>query len=404
VYLGACFRWPATIRKDLWRVFIEIINHSEKARGAELNALVCGCGVVMPTNVIINGTFDQGSTGWSGNDLETSHTEGAYLGNNSSNRVAEMDGQRGQTTVMEQSFNVPNAQASELTLDTALRTAALNDAGSDGFRVQILDDSGNIIADQTILPTTDSYQTFNVPVNFPSSGNYTLRMTELGDNDSLGAIVDNVALMICFAGGTHIEMADGSQKLARDISVGDKVATMEGPQTVRWVGQRHVSVAEQKATPAFAPVAIEVGALGNGLPDRRLLVSRQHRMVIKSPIAGRMFGEDEVLVSAIRMVGLAGISFAEPVKELDYVHFLFDDHAIVFAEGAPSESLLIAPESLASLSPGARAEIEALFPELVAKAGGQKPARPIPRLAAQNTLVDRLHKNERDLLEVQKAG
>ena len=51
------------------------------------------------TNVIVNGTFDQGSTGWSVVDPETHHVEGSYLGNGSTNHVAEMDGHSGQTTV-----------------------------------------------------------------------------------------------------------------------------------------------------------------------------------------------------------------------------------------------------------------------------------------------------------------
>ncbi|WP_370230802.1 Hint domain-containing protein [Cognatishimia sp.] len=354
----------------------------------------------MPTNLIVNGTFDQGDKGWSGTDLETNHTENAYLGNGSANRVAEMDGQRGQTTVMEQSFDVPNPTATELTLDAALRNAALSDRGSDGFSVEILDSDGAVIASQTIFPEGNSFTSFSVPVDFPSAGTYTLRLTEIGDNDSLGPIIDNVALMICFVGDARIEMADGTLKPARDIQVGDRVATTDGPQDVRWVGRRTVSQAELRSMPQFQPVRIQQGALGCGLPERDLYVSRQHRMLVKSPVADRMFGRDEVLVSAIRMVGRPGIECVSATGDVDYVHFLFDRHAIVFAEGAPSESLLVRRETLASLAPAARAEIGALFPDLVASAQGQEAVRIIPRLAAQNTLIDRLKKNERPMLEI----
>ncbi|MCH2248168.1 MAG: Hint domain-containing protein [Cognatishimia sp.] len=354
----------------------------------------------MPTNLIINGTFDQGNEGWSGTDLETNHHESAYLGNGSNNRVAEMDGNRGQTTVMEQSFEVPNPTATELTLDAALRNAALPDRGSDGFSVEILDADGAVIASETIFPDTNTYESFSVPVDFPSSGTYTLRLTEIGDNDSLGPIIDNVSLMICFAGGTFIEMGDGTKRAIRDIAVGESVMTPEGPQEVRWVGRRQVSLAEQKTATYVRPILIKKGAFGYGLPERDLYVSRQHRMLVKSPVAGRMFGKDEVLVAAVRLVGLPGVEAVDQVEDLDYVHLLFDRHAIVFAEGAPSESLLVRRETLSSLSPAARVEISALFPDLIAKAGGQTSARVIPRLAAQNTLVSRLQKNGRPMLEL----
>lgn len=42
---------------------------------------------------------------------------------------------------------------------------------------------------------------------------------------------------------------------------------------------------------------------------------------------------------------------------------LFDRHEVVFANGAPAESLLTGHEALRALSDDARAEIELLFPE-----------------------------------------
>ena len=51
-------------------------------------------------------------------------------------------------------------------------------------------------------------------------------------------------------------------------------------------------------------------------------------------------------------------------NSVTYVHILFDRHEIVFAEGAPSESLFTGPEALKSLSSAAQAEVFSLFPEL----------------------------------------
>ncbi|MFC3180279.1 hypothetical protein [Cypionkella sinensis] len=65
----------------------------------------------MPTvNVIINGDFDQGSTGWTGTDLETNYTHDVYVvGGTPTNHVAEMDGTAAAVTVMQQSFMIDQA-------------------------------------------------------------------------------------------------------------------------------------------------------------------------------------------------------------------------------------------------------------------------------------------------------
>ena len=94
------------------------------------------------------------------------------------------------------------------------------------------------------------------------------------------------------------------------------------------------------------------------------MVSPQHRMLVRSAIAQRMFGADEVLVAAKHLVGLAGVSVADDVTEVTYLHLLFDRHEVVFAEGARSETLYVGAEALRSVGEAARAEILALFPQL----------------------------------------
>lgn len=259
-----------------------------------------------PTNLIVNGTFDAGAANWSGNDIETDHPESAYLGNGSSNRVAEMDGVTGQTTVLEQTFTVTNPTATELTFDSALRTASNSNAGSEGFTVEILDSVGTVIATTTVLPTANTLTSFSLPVTFPAAGDYTVRLTELGPDDSLGAIVDNISLMVCFHGSTRIRIP-GGEKLARDVAIGDLVDTDRGPKPVRWVGRRTVSADDIASNEKFLPVKITAGALGGNLPEADLWVSRQHRMLVSAPVCDRMFGTSEVLVASIRLTGLPGI-------------------------------------------------------------------------------------------------
>ncbi|MEM1101445.1 MAG: Hint domain-containing protein, partial [Pseudomonadota bacterium] len=156
-----------------------------------------------------------------------------------------------------------------------------------------------------------------------------------------------------------------------------------------------LSRAHLEANPKLRPVKIGPGALGCGLPHRTLRVSRQHRVLVSSPIAQRMFDTPSVLVAAIHLVGLPGIEVDADCTEVEYVHFLLDQHDIVYAEGAPSESLFTGREALRAVGPAARAELTALFPDLMEHA---PPAAPIPPGRRQKRLVARHGKTAKPLL------
>ena len=155
------------------------------------------------TPTLVNGDFSAGFTGWSGTDLET-NTEGAYLGNGSTNPVAEMDGNAGQTTVLEQAFTVAEPGVARLNFDAVTRTSGT--VGTDGFIVQILNPAGVVIASATIIPTSNTtWATYTLDIPFPVAGTHTLRFTEIGDNNSQGAILDNVQ----FVAATGNDTIDG---------------------------------------------------------------------------------------------------------------------------------------------------------------------------------------------------
>ena len=349
---------------------------------------------------IQNGNFDDGDAHWSGNDVEASYRETDYFHNGSQNREAELDGHSGQTTVMEQSFAVGGPARTTLNFDAGLRTESNPNVGQEGFEVEILDDAGRVIASMTVYPTTNDWQHYKLDVSFPAAGTYTLRMTELGPDDSLGAIVDNISLLVCFAAATRIR-APGGWVRAGDVRPGDLVATDGGLRPVRWVGRRRLSAEETAADPRLRPVRIAAGALGHGLPLADLRVSRQHRMLVRSPIARRMFGADEVLVAAHRLTALPGIAVEAEPGAMDYVHILLDRHEILCAEGAPSESMLRGAQTRAALPDRANAEIDAIVPRNTAP---MRPARLIPTGAGQACLAARLARNARPVLETEREA
>lgn len=354
-----------------------------------------------PTNVIINGDFSNGGANWSGIDLEF-NPEGAFLENGSSNTVTEIDGNRaapGQPplrTVLEQSFTLDDSSSALLTFDTALRNASSPAAG-EGFLVEVLDSNGVAIASMTQLPTANSFSNISISVDFPSAGDYTLRFSELGPDDSLGAIVDNISLIVCFCDGTLIRTDHGDQPVEK-LRIGDRILTQSGYKPLKWIGRRRLNAGDLAAQPKLCPVRISKGALGDGQPTADLWVSRQHRMQTQSTVAQRMFGKREVLISAIRLTALPGIKVDPSVAETTYYHLLFEEHEIVFANGAPSESMLLSETALSALTPSAREELHALFPGLTAVSRDES-TLVIPNSKRQNRLVERLSRNRKPLIE-----
>lgn len=51
-----------------------------------------------------------------------------------------------------------------------------------------------------------------------------------------------------------------------------------------------------------------------------------------------MFVADEVMGPAITLSGITGVTIARDLERVSYLHFLYDSHQIVFAEGLHSEA------------------------------------------------------------------
>ncbi|EEW25160.1 type I secretion target repeat-containing protein [Rhodobacter ferrooxidans] len=161
---------------------------------------------------------------------------------------------------------------------------------------------------------------------------------------------------------------------------GDLVLTRDhGLQPVRWVGAKRLDTAVLAADPRLQPILIEKGALGAGLPERDMMVSRQHRMLVCGPKAELLFGSDEVLVRAAHLTVLPGVR-ALALPDVTYLHILFDRHEVVLADGAWSESFQPGDRSLGAMDADQRAELQAIFPEMAA------PEMPVQFESARITL------------------
>ena len=250
-------------------------------------------------------------------------------------------------------------------------------------------------------PTVDLVQgsnSFQRVVDFDFNGD-----GDTNDPAETGNGVFNVNT-ICFAAGTLI-LAKKGEVAVEDLAIGDMVHTRDnGFRPIRWIGKATVDANTLAMNEKLRPIRIRAGALGPDLPLRDLVVSRQHRMLICSKIADRMFEASEVLIPAVKLLALDGVEIDTDCTEVAYFHVLLDAHQIVWANGAPSESLLPGPEALKSLSREEREEIATLFPEICAPDFQPVPVRVIPRKGARiKQLIARHKKNDQLVLETQSS-
>jgi hypothetical protein len=174
----------------------------------------------------------------------------------------------------------------------------------------------------------------------------------------------------CFTPGTKVATPRG-ERLVEDLREGDKIITRDnGIQEIRWVGRKDLTGFELARKPHMKPVLIRAGSLGANLPEHDMLVSPNHRMLVANDKTALYFEENEVLAAAKHLTGLAGVDEVTSLG-VSYIHFMFDRHEVVLANGAWTESFQPGDYSLNGIGNAQRNEILELFPEL-AEAQGLK--------------------------------
>ncbi len=188
---------------------------------------------------------------------------------------------------------------------------------------------------------------------FDADGNVTGQLTFVN--------IENV--IPCFTPGTLIATPKGEVPV-QNLKAGDKIITRDnGIQEIRWTGAKHLDWAALCANPHLKPVLIRQGSLGNGLPERDMMVSPNHRMLVANDRTALYFEEHEVLVAAKHLVGAKGVQTVDAAGTT-YLHMLFDRHEVVLANGAWTESFQPGDYTLKGMGNAQRAEIFEIFPEL----------------------------------------
>lgn len=213
--------------------------------------------------------------------------------------------------------------------------------------------------------------------------------TETGHIDEVvGVIGFEEGLIPCFTPGCLIATPYGDRAVEALVA-GDLVLTQDrGPQPLRWVCKRTLGTSFLAASPQHSPIYIQKDSIAPGTPNRDMRVSPQHRMLITSWKAQLLFGEVEILVPAKALINHDTIYVDQDADQVTYIHLLFDQHEIVTAENAPTESLH-AGQLAKGLLPGAqRDELLGIFPELRSHNGSYGPtARLTPTVNTSRLLV-----------------
>ena len=351
-------------------------------------------------NLVANGDFSAGLNGWTvegaGDSSPTyDAASGAVIYGYGNNDV--QDGDR-----LSQQINLVGGQ--EYTVTFTITETGPETFGGFGITIDIEDSLGSGFT--TIGSEVVEYEeTKTVSITFISPyddpilrfrGQYGFGTT---DN---WLVLDDISVtstaVTCFTPGTNIDTPQGPVAVEK-LQRGDLVQTVDhGPQEIKWIGTRTVNLVGTPSDYKLRPIIIRAGALGSGLPTVDIRVSRQHRMLVSSKIALRMFGEMQVLVAAVRLLDLPGIEIDHQIEEVTYIHIMFDQHQIIHADGAPTESLFLGPQAIKALPREALAEINALFPGFVSIDVTHLPARIIPEGKRQTNLLARHALNKRSLL------
>lgn len=186
--------------------------------------------------------------------------------------------------------------------------------------------------------------------------------------DAGGAVINTafysqIEQVICFTPHA-LMMTPLGQVRADQLRVGDKLVTRDsGAQELVWIGRKTLQQRDLYARADLAPVHIQAGALGNGLPERALSLSPNHRILIREDVNNLLFDTPEVLLAAKHLVGRPGITQTAP-NTVTYLHLMFENHELIMSDGAWSESFQPAEYALKGVESEQRDELLTLFPEL----------------------------------------
>ncbi len=234
---------------------------------------------------------------------------------------------------------------------------------------------GDTFTDAIVLADTQTIQggnTATVKIDGQTNSDVGLYLEEEQSQDNetfhideiVGVVAFESGLIPCFTPGTWIDTVSGPRRI-EDLAPGDLLVTRDnGLQPLRWICQRRLDAAHLRAWPQHRPILIRAHSLGRNLPRQDMLVSPQHRMLLQGWRAQLHFGESEVLIPARGLMNDHSICLATEPDPVTYIHLLLDQHQVIRANNAWTESLHAGELCKKMMPPPAREDLFDLFPDL----------------------------------------
>ena len=136
----------------------------------------------------------------------------------------------------------------------------------------------------------------------------------------------------CLLKGTRVLTSRGAERV-ENLSIGDRVMTLRGEMPIKWIGRQHFGQGRSARWPGGVhPVRVSRSALARNVPHSDLYLSPMHALLI-----------DDVLIEVKDLVNGNSIARAVPggMIDIEYFHIELETHEVIFAEGAPVETLLV---------------------------------------------------------------
>lgn len=221
----------------------------------------------------------------------------------------------------------------------------------------VIDEDGN---------WTCTADNFNATIQALDTGDTLTEVFTVTSNAGTATItitINDVDEPPCFVSGTLMDTPHGPRAV-ESLRLGDRVLTRDnGEQIIRWAEQRDLDLTVGEEMQVFKPIRLRKNCLGPGLPDRDVLLSPMHRVVISGPHVELLTGANEVLCPVRHLVNGRSI-LQEQVREVRYHHLLLDHHEVLSSSGCDSESFYPGRLGLNGFADESRNEVLSLFPDL----------------------------------------
>ncbi|WP_299192801.1 Hint domain-containing protein [uncultured Litoreibacter sp.] len=200
----------------------------------------------------------------------------------------------------------------------------------------------------------------------------------------------------CFAFGSVIDTPNGPRRI-ETLDVGDQVSTLDhGPVSITWlyIGDQTLEKSEEDER----PVLIGAGSLGKNRPQKDLIVSPQHRILVGGSGQFEDAFENECFVPAKALIACPGIRHMSGKRNIRWVHVVCLNHEIVQVNGSWSESMLLTEYSLSMIEDGTRDALTTVLGDSLREDGALNGPIARPCLTKRGT-AEQLYKGRRARLD-----